>query len=173
MNEEVFDSSRFFLIGFMGSGKSHWGKSWAEGLGFKFIDLDEFIEHTEGLTIDQIFEVKGESFFRQLESEALHRVGSEKNCIIACGGGAPCFHDNMDWMNRHGVTIYLEATPEQVLQRVAEEKDKRPLLKNIDDDDVLLFIEKKISERSKFYKQAKITIPVDQLNTNTVTNLQL
>ena len=149
----------------MGSGKTHWGKLWAEKSGMVFFDLDSVIEAQEKKTIDAIFNEEGEIYFRETESAALKTFAEKDNCIIACGGGTPCFHDNMQWMDGHGITVYLKASPGQIIERVKNEKNTRPLLKKLDDDEVLLFIAQKIKEREPFYSQAQIILPADELNT--------
>lgn len=142
----------------MGCGKSYVGRPLAAKLGFQFVDVDDIIEHTEGVTIAQIFENKGETYFRQLESEILRGLGKWENIVIATGGGAACFHQNMDWMNEQGVSIYLKATPELLLSRLKTETHKRPLLAGRTDADLLNFIENKIAERSPFYEKASLII---------------
>ena len=111
----------FFLVGFMGSGKTHWGKIWAVANGFTFIDLDEAIEITEGKLITTIFEDKGEEYFRTIEAAALRTCTGLSNTIIACGGGTPCFKENMQWMNEQGITIYLSSTATEILERVLKQ----------------------------------------------------
>ncbi len=142
----------------MGSGKSYVGRPLAAKLGFQFVDVDDIIEHTEGVTIAQIFENKGETYFRQLESEILRGLGKWENIVIATGGGAACFHNNMDWMNEQGVTIYLKASPELLLSRLKTETHKRPLLAGRTDADLLGFIENKIAERAQFYEKDSLII---------------
>ena len=161
-----------FLIGFMGSGKTYWGKLWAEVNGFSFIDLDHEIELAAGRTVAAIFENNEEAYFRELESGKLKDIVLPTNAIIACGGGTPCFHNNMEWMNNNGLTVYLKTTPPDILERVKDEKHKRPLLKNLDDENMLLFIAQKIQEREPFYSQAKIILPVGELNTNTIQTIK-
>ena len=91
----------------MGTGKTHWGKIWAKEKAMSFYDLDEVIEQTHHRTISNIFEEEGEEQFRLWEKQALHGFGQRDQFILSCGGGTPCFFDNMDWMNDHGITIYL------------------------------------------------------------------
>src|SRR5438874_11559271 len=119
---------QIFLVGFMGSGKTHWGKIWAEKYKFSFADLDEVIETAEKKPILKIFEEKGEEHFREIESATLRTLANDKKRIIACGGGTPCFHQNIQWMNENGITVYLKATPQQLAQRLINEKQKRPIL---------------------------------------------
>ncbi len=149
---------KIFLVGFMGCGKSYVGRPLAAKLGFQFVDVDNIIEHTEGATVAQIFEKQGETYFRQLESDILKGLGKWENIVIATGGGAACFHNNMDWMNEHGVTIYLKASPELLLSRLKNETHQRPLLGGRNDMDLLNFIENKLIERTPFYEKASFII---------------
>jgi shikimate kinase len=116
-----------FLIGFMGSGKTYWGKQWAAEYNLSFHDLDTMIESETGKTVAEIFEEDGEEFFREKEKQLIRTFKFKDNCIVSCGGGTPCFNDNMQWMNEHGTTVYLAATPQYIYERIAEETDKRPL----------------------------------------------
>jgi len=159
---------KIFLIGFMGSGKSYWGSIWSQKYQLDFYDLDEIIEQEQQRTIANIFEKDGEERFRQLETAALQTFSAKDNCIIACGGGAACFNDNMTWMNENGTTVYLCATPQYIYDRVLEEQDKRPLISKLNQAELLFFIEQKLKEREPFYNQAKITIQVGELNDNFV-----
>ncbi len=158
-----------FLIGFMGSGKSHWGKIWADEYGYSFIDLDDAIEKYEKKTVGQVFTEKGESYFREIESLILRTFISKTNLIIACGGGTPCFNDNMEWMNQHGITVYMKATPQQLAERLEKERDKRPVLQQAGEGSFQAFIEKKLEERKNFYEAARITIPVGEISGSTLS----
>src|SRR2546423_9885228 len=108
----------FFLIGFMGSGKTYWGKKWAEKSGIDYFDVDEIVEQEQGKTIAQIFEQDGEDKFRELETIALRSFAGKKNMIIATGGGTPCFNNNINWMNENGTSVYLQSAPENILKRL-------------------------------------------------------
>lgn len=147
---------RIFLIGFMGSGKSHTGKQLAERLGLQFIDLDQWIENQQQRTIATIFETEGEAFFRQLEQQTLHDMARLKNVLLSTGGGTPCFFDNMNWMNQHGITIYLETPISILVQRLLPERANRPLIKALESSELSDFIEKKLIERAPFYEQAQV-----------------
>ena len=155
---------RIYLIGFMGSGKTHWGRLWAGVNELGFYDLDEAIEKTEQKSILDIFEKKGEDYFRKVESAELRKTDAYDNCVIACGGGTACFDNNIEWMNLHGLTIYLHAAPHELLDTIMKEKDKRPLLKKVNEAELLFFIEKKLEERKGFYEQAKLRLRVENLN---------
>ena len=127
-------------------------------MSLSFIDLDEVIEKAEGKTIAAIFENKGEAYFREIEAKALRSFDGVQNTIIACGGGTPCFYENMQWMNDHGTTIYLSTTAPEILERVLTEQEKRPLIKKMNQAELLFFIEQKLKERAPFYTAAKLTL---------------
>ena len=167
-NSPLGDGGCIFLIGFMGSGKTHWGKIWAAKSGLQFFDLDAVIEQEEKKSIAEIFEQNGEAYFRQRETEVLKTFTQKQHCIIACGGGTPCFNNNMQWMNDNGQTIYLLATPNQILQRVITEQEQRPLIKDFSPEDLMLFIENKLKEREPFYSNAKIILPVATITADTI-----
>lgn len=162
---------QLFLIGFMGSGKTYWGKLWARQTGMAFYDLDEVIEQQEGTSIAELFETHGEAWFRQKETETLYQFAGKDNCIIACGGGTPCFNGNMQWMNAQGNTVYLLATTEQIVQRLQSETDKRPLVKGLQYAELYNFVEQKLYERTPIYNQAKNILPVAAITVNTITAL--
>lgn len=155
-----------FLIGFMGSGKTYYGKLWSELSGLIFYDLDDMIEEQNEKTITEIFAGEGEEHFRNLETAALITFGNSKNVIVATGGGTPCFNNNISWMNENGVTVYLQSSPKNILKRLEGEKGKRPLIKDRKKDELLFYITEKIKERESFYKQATIILNVDDLQQN-------
>lgn len=157
-----------FLLGFMGSGKSHWGRLWAAAHNFNFIDLDEELEKQEQKTVAAIFETRGEDYFRQKETILLRSLTAQSNSIVSCGGGTPCFFDNMAWMNKNGLTIFLEATTQFILKNIKNEKDKRPLIKDKDDAEIIFFIEQKLKERQPYYSKAKIIFPAEDLNIDSI-----
>lgn len=148
----------------MGSGKSHWGKIWAKETGFTFHDLDEEVEKSLNMSVEKIFEKYGEKKFREMERDHLRKFDNSEKRLVACGGGTPCFFHNMDWMKSHGKVIYLKAAPENILKRVMDEKNKRPLLKELNTSELLFFIEKKLAEREAFYSKADHIFDVSALN---------
>lgn len=162
---------RIYLTGFMGSGKTHWGKIWSADTDMSFYDLDELIEQKHRQSVTEIFEKKGEDFFRKAEAEMLRETAGFNNCIIACGGGTPCFGDNLQWMNDHGYTVYLKASPKQLLENVLKETEKRPLLKKLNTAELLFFIEKKLQERESFYAGAKMQLQSDALKNDTIHHI--
>ena len=147
---------KYFLIGFMGSGKTYVGKQLAQELKIPFYDLDEYLEEKEGKRINEIFETKGETYFRQLERMCLRDFGIIGEAVIACGGGTPCYFDNLEWINEAGISIYLQ-TPVKILsERLLREQSKRPLIKEKSESELDNFIEEKLKERVDFYTQTSI-----------------
>jgi shikimate kinase len=156
---------KVFLVGFMGSGKSYRGQELALALGFDFVDTDTVIENLEGASVSSIFSQKGETYFRELEAKTLRNIAKWDNIVVATGGGMPCFHDNMTFMNQNGLTIYLETPTDLLLQRLIPEVENRPLLHGKSEPELRDFIEEKIKERAVFYALAKVTV-VQQSNTD-------
>lgn len=148
----------------MGSGKSYWGRIWANEEGFTYYDLDAEIEKVFELTVEEIFEKHGEEKFRELERYHLRKLETRKNMLVSCGGGTPCFFENMEWMKAHGKVIYLKASPEYILERVMSETEKRPLLKKVNTSELLFFIEQKLREREPVYLLANYILEVKDLN---------
>jgi shikimate kinase len=153
---------RVYVIGFMGSGKSTASKKLAAALGWQFIDLDREIELKAGKSIKEIFSNSGETYFRELEEKTLLNLKSGSDSIISTGGGTPCYGENMDFMIRTGLVVYLRMTPSQLMSRLEGEAASRPLIKDLKKTDLLQYISDKLAEREKYYLRA--TIKVDGLN---------
>ena len=151
---------KYFLVGMPSSGKSTLGKIVARKLNLKFIDLDKEIVIHEGMAIVDIFNTKGEEYFRELERKCLlDQIKLKKGFVLATGGGAPCFFDNMDQMNKYGVTIFLNISVDDLFNKLSKKGiQKRPLLKNLSNEGLYLELENKLNDRRKFYKKSKITI---------------
>ncbi len=145
-----------YIIGFMGSGKSTAGKKLASLKGWKFIDLDSMIEEKEESSITELFERKGEEYFRMTEAECLREIGSSDGLVVACGGGTPCYHGNMDYMNNNGITVYLEMSPRALASRLSQAKHSRPLIAGLTDSDMESYISEALDERKEYYEKAKI-----------------
>ena len=160
-----------FLTGFMGSGKSHWGSVWSKKMGYSFYDLDAQIELAFGMSVEHIFEKEGEDKFREMERMYLQKFGNKKGFLLSCGGGTPCFFDNLEWMQNHGIVIYLKATPDYILKRVIDETAKRPLMKKVNSAELLFFIESKLKERETFYNRADFIFDVEGLTENSLQDL--
>lgn len=152
----------------MGSGKSHWGRRWALKHDYTFYDLDEEIEKTYQMPVEKIFQKHGEGKFREMERDHLHQFREKQKCLISCGGGTPCYFDNLAWMKENGVVIYLQASPTDILQRVEGETSKRPLLKEVNSSELLFFIETKLKEREPVYLQANFILNTPSLTENSL-----
>lgn len=160
-----------FLIGFMGSGKSHYALALSDLLNVSYVDLDARIETQEGLTIPEIFKQKGESYFRQIETDVLHQTTKEfagtKEVnqgnlsifgIVACGGGVPCFNGNMDWMNANGLTLWLAPPVEVLVQRLGRENEHRPLVAGLEGAELEKQVRERLASREAFYGRSKIKV---------------
>ena len=143
------------IIGYMGAGKTTIGKALAKKLGVMFYDLDWYIESRMHKTVKEIFDESGEEGFRQIEHNMLHEVAEFENVVVSCGGGTPCFFDNMDYMNQLGETLYLKATPEVLYAHLKMGKGVRPLLLNKTPEEVQVFIREQLKQREAFYNKAK------------------
>lgn len=152
----------------MGSGKSHWGRIWAAKTGIPFFDLDTSIEKAFRMKITGIFEKEGEEKFREMERYHLRKFERKKNYLLACGGGTPCFSDNMEWMKTHGKVFYLKAKPELIIDHLLHETAHRPVIKDVKPGELLPFIQKKLLEREPYYLQANHVLNVDELHENSL-----
>ncbi len=155
---------KIFIIGFMGSGKSTIGKQLSSLVNYDFMDLDDLIERNEQSAVNDIFELKGEEYFRAKESLYLKSLDLLMNAVIATGGGTPCFYDNMEWMNAHGITIYLKANISVLFTRLNREKDHRPLIRSINEHDLPAYISIKLEERENYYLKSKYVVEADILD---------
>ncbi len=148
-----------FLTGFMGSGKTTYGAKLARALHRPFIDLDQYIEKKEKISISSIFENFGEAAFRKIEQSCLQELlDKEKKTVIALGGGTICFGDNLEKIKQSGCLIFIDTPAITLAQRLENSKIKRPLLKNKTGEELVKFINEKLAERTKFYEQADIKI---------------
>lgn len=155
---------RIILIGYMGSGKTTVGKALAKDLNLPFYDLDWYIESRMRKTVAQIFEEKGEEGFRKIEHNMLHEVAEFEDVVISCGGGTPCFFDNIDYLNAQGDVVYLKAEPEVLYKHLMMGKGNRPLLKGKTPDELIEFIKEQLGKREEFYTKAKHTLDVSLMD---------
>ncbi len=155
---------KIFLIGFMGSGKTHWGRQLSQKLNIPFFDLDEQIVSQEAKAINEIFSQQGEEYFRLLEKDTLHIITeSHDSFVMACGGGTPCYFNNIEYMNQAGITVWINTATETLFQRLIVEKDKRPLIRELDDEQLRSFIGKKYADRRIYYEQADVVMDEEPL----------
>ena len=155
---------RIILIGYMGAGKTTIGKALAKALGVTFYDLDWYIETRMRRTVKQIFDSEGEEGFRRIEHNMLHEVAEFENVVLSCGGGTPCFFDNMEYMNATGRTFYLKATPDTIINHLKMSRGDRPLLKDKSPEELRTFITEQLAAREQWYAQAQETVDVNVLD---------
>jgi shikimate kinase len=161
-----------YLIGFMGCGKSHWGKLLAQELDLPFYDLDELISQMVGKSIPRIFQESGESGFRLLETRALHLINEmDHPAIIATGGGTPCFFNHIDLMKNAGRVIFLKTHPKLLSNRLKQEKQNRPLLADVPDEQLETIIQQKLTQRNDCYHKANHIITQDSNEQNLLPEL--
>lgn len=159
-----------FLVGYMGSGKSTWGKRLAKAMQLPFVDLDKRIERDAAQSVSQIFLSLGEQAFRQMEREKLREVLVEPPCVVATGGGTPLNGESMSLMLHHGVVVYLQADAAFLASRIRQAPGKRPVLKNVADENLTAFIEQHLQARSSIYRQSHATVSAVDLNLNLLLN---
>ncbi|WP_299399634.1 shikimate kinase [uncultured Gelidibacter sp.] len=160
------------LIGYMGSGKSTIGKKLSEQLNFDFVDLDDYIQEKEGLTIPEIFKTKGEIYFRKKENTYLKEVLELNNVVVSLGGGTPCYGSNMEAIlnAKDAHSIYLKLSIPNLVQRLSSEKSQRPLIAHLEtDEDLTEFIGKHLFERSFYYRQSNQTLLTDGKSVEAIT----
>ena len=155
---------KIVLLGYMASGKSTIGKKLAKKLYLNFIDLDDYIESKEKMSISAIFKEKGEIYFRQIEHTYLKELLEKKeDFILSLGGGTPCYANNMEEINKTKViSVYLQGSTTTMIKRLIKKKAKRPLIASLGDDKIPEFVAKHLFERRPFYEQAKMTIKIDE-----------
>ena len=152
-----------FLIGYMGCGKSTMGRAVSQLTGVSFIDLDNYIEGRYHMSVKEIFAKHGEEGFRDIERRMLQEVADFEDVIVACGGGTPCFFDNMEYMNAHGTTVFLNTPIPRLHSRLMRGRHKRPLIANKSDEELLEFIKKALADRWEHYAKAQIEFSSERL----------
>jgi len=156
---------RYFLIGFMGSGKSTLGKQLAHYLNIDFYDLDHYIEQNTQKTIEQIFKKESENAFRTYETQYLHEiVNKTENAVIATGGGTPCYNNNIEYMLENGIVIYLKHNAHTLAQRIIASKTVRPLVQQYHKNELIRWIEEKIMQREPYYSKANLIINASNIH---------
>lgn len=155
---------RIILIGYMGAGKTTIGKALAKELNLPFYDLDWYIESRMRKKVAEIFEEKGEEGFRKIEQNMLHEVAEFEDVVISCGGGTPCFFDNMDYLNQQGDVVYLKGTPEVLQAHLKMGKGVRPLLLGKNDEELKVFIAEQLQKREEYYLKAKHIVDINTLD---------
>ena len=155
---------KIFLLGFMGCGKTHWGKLLSEKLNIPFFDLDEKIVEHERRSVAEIFARDGEEYFRLLEKDVLHLLSeSHDTFVMATGGGTPCFYNNIDYLKKQGITVWINCSTDCLYQRLSKDKDQRPLISNVPLNELKSYIIKKYYSRKIYYQQAAVILPEEKL----------
>lgn len=162
---------RIFIVGYMGSGKTTIGKRLAKSLSLSFIDLDAYIEKKYRKSVSDLFAEMGEEEFRKIESRSLREVAEFEDVVISTGGGTPCFFDNMDLMNHAGLTIYLDAHPEDLAAHLLASKTVRPLIAGKPKEELVPFIAEHLSRRESHYRKAQIIYPTERMVTKDEVHL--
>lgn len=158
------------LLGYMGSGKSHISKNLSQKINFKLIDLDQKISEQHGISIPEIFQTRGEIYFRKEEKRILEQLlNSEENLILSLGGGTPVYYDNMNIINEKSKSIFLRASVNTLTNRVLLQKNSRPLISKLEDSDIPEFIAKHLFERNPYYSQAHFSIDTDSKSASEIS----
>lgn len=160
-----------YIMGFMASGKSTFGKKLATLLGVDFIETDRLIEEREKKSIQQIFDEKGELYFRKLEKEILQNMDLSKKTVIALGGGTPCTAKNINWIHSHGSSIYLKLSTDLLIGRLRQNKQKRPLTKSLSDEEIGQLVREKMKERAPYYQSATYSFDIENGTLKEMINL--
>jgi shikimate kinase len=156
-----------FLVGLPGSGKSTISKELSKLLNLKLIDTDDKIIEAEKTTIEQIFHDKGEAYFRKCEQNLLHQLVDQQNLIISTGGGLPCFFDNMDLINKNGISVFLNVPTQSIADRLwSDENKNRPLIQGKTKEQLLEFLNLKLKERLPYYQKALIQLKGSTIKTS-------
>jgi len=155
----------------MGSGKSTLGLKLSKKLNIPFFDSDQEIEKMVNLSVKSIFENHGEDYFREKEREFIKKMKSQNEFVLSVGGGLPCFNNLMDELNKLGTTVYLKASPKFLFSRLNLERQERPLLLNLNDEQLIEFIDEKLKDREETYARAKFTVETKDLTANKLNHL--
>lgn len=154
-----------YICGFMGCGKTTEGKKIANEIGFNFIDLDDYIVNKFNKSIVDLFNDVGEEEFRNIETTALKEcTNNNSETLIATGGGTPCFNNNLEFMKCNGYLIYLKLNEQELLKRLSNAKTNRPLIKDKNNEEMLLYIENLLKVREVFYNQADIIVDANHID---------
>lgn len=156
-------AEKIFLIGLMGSGKSYWSKKMSKWIKSAAYDLDAIIEMNEERTITELFAEDGEEYFRKTETKLLKWFKEKKMYVLATGGGTPCFNENIQWMKKEGIVIWLDESVEILVQRLIKEKEHRPLIAKLNEQQIATFLEEQLTNRFSFYQQANYRVSSDQI----------
>lgn len=162
---------RIYLVGYMGCGKTTIARDLSKELGYELIDLDHFLEQKYFKTIPQIFAEEGEENFRRKEQKVLREISEFENVIVATGGGAPCFFDNMNLMNQTGICVFLDVDTDELVSRLLNAKTERPLIKGKTPAELRTFIEEMMKKRRPFYEKANYILKGKNIQSSEIVAL--
>jgi shikimate kinase len=156
--------NRIYIVGYMGAGKTTAARHLASHLGWEVVDTDALFEEKYKISVCDFFNKYDEPLYRKLESEVLKSTENLDNVIISTGGGTACYFDNMEWMNQHGLTVFLRISQTAVVDRLLHAKRKRPLAEGKTESELTEFVNRHYTARLPFYEQAKITVKAENLD---------
>lgn len=148
---------RIYIVGYMGAGKTTAARRLAQRMGWEVVDTDALFEGKYKISVNDFFNKYDEPLYRKLESEVLKATESLDHVVVSTGGGTACFFDNMDWMNQHGLTVFLRISPQAAVDRVIHSRHKRPLVEGKSEEELTEFVNQHYASRLPFYEQARIT----------------
>ena len=154
----------------MGAGKSTTSRCLAQRLGWETVDTDDLFEAKYKISVCDFFQKYDEPLYRKLESEVLKETATLENVVVATGGGTACYFDNMEWMNAHGLTVFLRISEQAVVDRLVHAKRKRPLAVGKSEEELAEFVKNHYAERMPFYEQARITVKAEDLDIDNLTH---
>ena len=149
---------RIYIVGYMGAGKTTAARRLAQRLGWEVVDTDALFEEKYKISVNDFFNKYDEPLYRKLESEVLKSTESLENVVVSTGGGTACYFDNMEWMNQHGLTVFLRISPKAAVDRVIHSRHKRPLVEGKSEDELIEFVNSHYASRLPFYELAQITV---------------
>ena len=162
---------RIYLVGYMGAGKTTAARRLAQRMGWEVVDTDALFEEKYKISVCDFFNKYDEPLYRKLESEVLKATESLENVVISTGGGTACYFDNMEWMNQHGLTVFMRISPAAAVDRVVHSRHKRPLAEGKTEAELTEFVNRHYASRLPFYEQARITVKSEDLDVDGLLNL--
>ena len=159
---------RIYIVGYMGAGKTTAARRLAQRMGWEVVDTDALFEEKYKISVNDFFNKYDEPLYRKLESEVLKATESLDHVVVSTGGGTACFFDNMDWMNQHGLTVFLRISPQAAVDRVIHSRHKRPLVEGKSEEELTEFVNQHYASRLPFYEQANIIVKSEDLDLDTL-----
>lgn len=163
--------NRIYLVGYMGAGKTTAARRLAHRLGWEVVDTDALFEEKYKISVNDFFNKYDETLYRKLESEVLKATESLENVVVSTGGGTACYFDNMEWMNQHGLTVFLRISPQAAVDRVIHSRHKRPLVEGKCEEELTEFVNRHYASRMPFYEQALITVKSEDLDVDSLLEM--